>query len=126
MAAAPADRLLLPLAPRPAPPGTPLVEAQLEEPPPEPPGLMDRPIGDTVAQVAAQLAQPAKAAMTWGKSMAEKAVRSYGGLAAAKSKPAMAAAMASLVAWFLFRALGSLVQLAAVALAGYVAFGALS
>lgn len=127
MSAKPADRLVLPLAPT-APVAAapkPVATAQLEEPPPEPPGLMDRPIVETVGSAARQLAEPARAAVAWGRQLADRAVKKYGGLAS-KTKPMIAASVAALVAWFLVRTLGSMVQLAAVALAAYVAFGVLS
>lgn len=88
---------------------------------PEPPGLMDRPILDTVSDAVARLAEPARATVAWGKGLAAQAMARYGG-----TKPAVAALVAALVAWFLLRTLGSLVQLAAVALAAYAAFGVLA
>lgn len=123
---APAARLVLPLAP--TPPDKPPVQepaTDLQDPEPEPPGPMDRPIAETVQSAMSRLAEPARVTMAWGTRLADSVVKSYGGLAA-RSKPMIAAGVAALVAWFLVRALGSMVQLAAVALAAYTAFGVLS
>lgn len=122
-ASTPASRMVMPLA-APQPVAAKIEPASLEPAPLEPPGLLDRPIGDTLRATADRLAGPAKATMAWGKEAAGRALASYRGMA---RQPAVLAAVgAALVAWFLVRALGTLVQMAAVALAAYAAYAVLA
>lgn len=119
----PADRLELPLAVPPQPESAAQVTPPAEAP--EPLDIMDRPIGTTVRDAAARVAEPARATLAWGKELATRAWTAYGGMT--PSKPVlMAVAVAALAAWFLARTFSTLIQLTAVVAAAYAAYSVLA